>query len=290
MMLQAYDFLELARRHDCVLQMGGSDQWGNIVNGVELARRVDGRGAVRPDHAADHHRVRRQDGQDRRGRGLAQRRACCRPTTTGSSGATPRTPTSAASCACSPSCRWPRSRGWKRCEGAEINEAKMVLANEATRLCHGEEARGAGGGDGAANLSAGGRRRGDGSAERRGAARRARRRHVRRSSVPPRRPRRQQRRGRRPDQGRRRARQQRRRDRRDAHGHRSPTSMRDGEIKLSAGKKRHALVRLAADVSGWSSLGSARRCCSAAMRGCMAESAPALYSRAWLASMDAWDL
>jgi tyrosyl-tRNA synthetase len=41
MILQAYDFLELARRHGCTLQMGGSDQWGNIVNGVELGRRVD---------------------------------------------------------------------------------------------------------------------------------------------------------------------------------------------------------------------------------------------------------
>ncbi len=43
MVLQSYDFLELARRQDCVLQMGGSDQWGNIVSGVELARRVDRR-------------------------------------------------------------------------------------------------------------------------------------------------------------------------------------------------------------------------------------------------------
>ncbi|MBM3510814.1 MAG: tyrosine--tRNA ligase [Alphaproteobacteria bacterium] len=43
MVLQAYDFLELARRHNCILQMGGSDQWGNIVNGVELGRRVDNR-------------------------------------------------------------------------------------------------------------------------------------------------------------------------------------------------------------------------------------------------------
>jgi tyrosyl-tRNA synthetase len=41
MILQAYDFLELSRRHGCTLQMGGSDQWGNIVNGVELARRAD---------------------------------------------------------------------------------------------------------------------------------------------------------------------------------------------------------------------------------------------------------
>lgn len=41
MVFQAYDFLELHRRTDCVLQLGGSDQWGNIVSGVELGRRVD---------------------------------------------------------------------------------------------------------------------------------------------------------------------------------------------------------------------------------------------------------
>ena len=43
MILQAYDFVELARRYDCTLQLGGSDQWGNIVNGVELGRRVEQR-------------------------------------------------------------------------------------------------------------------------------------------------------------------------------------------------------------------------------------------------------
>lgn len=42
MILQAYDFLELSRRASCRLQLGGSDQWGNIVNGVELGRRIDG--------------------------------------------------------------------------------------------------------------------------------------------------------------------------------------------------------------------------------------------------------
>lgn len=41
MIVQAYDFMELSRRQNCALQMGGSDQWGNIVNGVELARRID---------------------------------------------------------------------------------------------------------------------------------------------------------------------------------------------------------------------------------------------------------
>jgi tyrosyl-tRNA synthetase len=42
MILQAYDFRELSLRHGCRLQLGGSDQWGNIVNGVDLARRMDG--------------------------------------------------------------------------------------------------------------------------------------------------------------------------------------------------------------------------------------------------------
>lgn len=40
MILQAYDFLELNRRYGCLFQMGGSDQWGNIVNGIDLTRRV----------------------------------------------------------------------------------------------------------------------------------------------------------------------------------------------------------------------------------------------------------
>ncbi len=42
MVLQAYDFVELYRRYGCILQMGGSDQWGNIVSGIDLARRSDG--------------------------------------------------------------------------------------------------------------------------------------------------------------------------------------------------------------------------------------------------------
>ena len=41
MLLQSYDYLELFRRHDCILQMGGSDQWGNIVSGTDLIRRVE---------------------------------------------------------------------------------------------------------------------------------------------------------------------------------------------------------------------------------------------------------
>jgi tyrosyl-tRNA synthetase len=45
MLMQATDFLELNRRYGCILQMGGSDQWGNIINGVELIRRMDGKAA-----------------------------------------------------------------------------------------------------------------------------------------------------------------------------------------------------------------------------------------------------
>ncbi len=45
MIVQAYDFLELSRRAGCILQLGGSDQWGNIVNGTDLIRRVDGAAA-----------------------------------------------------------------------------------------------------------------------------------------------------------------------------------------------------------------------------------------------------
>jgi tyrosyl-tRNA synthetase len=41
MLLQAVDFLELSRRYNCTLQLGGGDQWGNIINGVELCRRID---------------------------------------------------------------------------------------------------------------------------------------------------------------------------------------------------------------------------------------------------------
>ena len=72
MLLQAYDFVELARRYGCNLQMGGSDQWGNIVNGIDLGRRMGHGAALRADLPAADDVVRRQDGQDRRRRRLAQ--------------------------------------------------------------------------------------------------------------------------------------------------------------------------------------------------------------------------
>ena len=59
--------------------MGGSDQWGNIVNGIDLGRRMGTPQLYRADHAAAHDRVGREDGQDRAGRGLAQRRPVLSP-------------------------------------------------------------------------------------------------------------------------------------------------------------------------------------------------------------------
>ena len=58
MLLQAYDFLELARHHDCTVQTGGSDQWGNIVSGIDLVRRV----LQRPAFALTHPLIAKQDG------------------------------------------------------------------------------------------------------------------------------------------------------------------------------------------------------------------------------------
>ena len=137
--LQAYDFLELRRRYGCQLQMGGSDQWGNIVTGIDLARRVDGQEIF----------------------GLTS------PLITTSSGAKMGKSAKGAI--------WLNDEKlssfdfwqfWRNTEdsdverflglftelpmadvkrlgalkGAEINDAKVILANEATRLCHGKEA------------------------------------------------------------------------------------------------------------------------------------------------------
>jgi len=142
MILQAYDFLELARRRNCVLQMGGSDQWGNIVNGVELGRRVD----------------------DRTLYGLTT------PLITAASGA--KMGKTAAGAVwlnaerLSPYDYWQYWRntedadvgrflrlftdlpldeiaGLERLEGAAINDAKVALANAATALAHGPDAAGA---------------------------------------------------------------------------------------------------------------------------------------------------
>ncbi|MGE0799068.1 MAG: tyrosine--tRNA ligase [Lautropia sp.] len=139
MILQSYDFVELARRYGCNLQMGGSDQWGNIVNGVDLGRRM----------------------------GTHQLYALTCPLLTTSSGAKMGKTAAGAvwlnADLLSPYDYW---QFWRNTEdgdverflklftwlpldeiarlaalsGAEINEAKKVLATEATALMHGREA------------------------------------------------------------------------------------------------------------------------------------------------------
>ncbi|CAO3414946.1 tyrosine--tRNA ligase [Azospirillum endophyticum] len=139
MILQAYDFVELKRRHGCVLQMGGSDQWGNIVNGVELGRRTDG----------------------------AELFGLTTPLLTTSSGAKMgKTAAGAVWLTADKLSSYDFWQYWRNTEdadvgrflrlytelpldevarleslqGAEINEAKKILANEVTKLAHGEEA------------------------------------------------------------------------------------------------------------------------------------------------------
>jgi len=139
MILQAYDFLELYRRHGCTLQMGGSDQWGNIINGIELGRRTD----------------------------QAQLYALTTELLTTSSGAKMgKTAQGAVWLDADMLSAWEYWQFWRntedsdvgrflklftecpldeiaqleQLEGAELNEAKKILATQATALVHGEEA------------------------------------------------------------------------------------------------------------------------------------------------------
>ncbi len=73
MILQSYDFVELARRYGCNLQMGGSDQWGNIVNGIDLGRRMGTHQLYALDLPAARILLGREDGQVGRRRRLAER-------------------------------------------------------------------------------------------------------------------------------------------------------------------------------------------------------------------------
>lgn len=138
-LLQAYDFMELRRRYGCVLQMGGSDQWGNIVTGIDLTRRVDSQEVF----------------------GLTS------PLITTASGAKMGKTADGAiwlnADRLSPFQFWQFWRNTEDAdverflslftelpmdevrrlgalEGADINEAKIILANEATTLCHGPDA------------------------------------------------------------------------------------------------------------------------------------------------------
>ena len=139
MILQAYDFLELSRRAACRLQLGGSDQWGNIVNGIELSRRVDGTevfGLTTPlITTADGGKM----GKTAKGAVWLNEDALpaydywqfWRNTQDADVGRFLRLFTDIP---------LDEITRLEALEGAEINEAKKILANAATTMAHGEEA------------------------------------------------------------------------------------------------------------------------------------------------------
>src|SRR5688572_5636742 len=139
MILQAYDFLELSRRSGCRLQMGGSDQWGNIVNGIDLARRIDGTelfGLTTPlITTADGAKM----GKTASGAVWLNANALSpydywqfwRNTQDGDVGRFLKLFTDL------PLEEIARLEGF---QGADINQAKIVLANAATAMAHGEDA------------------------------------------------------------------------------------------------------------------------------------------------------
>jgi len=142
MILQAYDFLELARRFNCRLQMGGSDQWGNIVNGVELGRRVNNCslfGLTTPllETASGTKMGKTADGaiwlNEERMSAYAYWQFW-RNTDDTDVGRFLRLYTELPI---------DEIERLEVLEGAEINEAKKILASEVTALCHGNEAESA---------------------------------------------------------------------------------------------------------------------------------------------------
>jgi tyrosyl-tRNA synthetase len=137
--LQAYDFVELARRFRCELQIGGSDQWGNIVGGVELGRRIEGRtlfGLTTPLLAtASGVKMGKSVGGavwlNAEKLSAYEYWQFWRNTEDADVGRFLRLFTELPIDEIAP---------LERLEGSEINEAKKVLATEATALCHGQEA------------------------------------------------------------------------------------------------------------------------------------------------------
>ncbi len=139
MILQAYDFLELSRRMGCILQMGGSDQWGNIINGVELGRRMDDRGLYALTTPLITTASGAKMGKTAQGAIWLNADRCApydywqfwRNTEDGDVGRFLRLFTEL------PEAEIARL---ERLDGAERNDAKKVLATEATALCHGRTA------------------------------------------------------------------------------------------------------------------------------------------------------
>ena len=66
MMLQAYDFYELNKRHKCILQIGGSDQWGNIVNGTDLIKRKEKKARLWTNNSVANTFLRSKNGENRK--------------------------------------------------------------------------------------------------------------------------------------------------------------------------------------------------------------------------------
>ena len=117
MILQSYDFRELSRRFGVEMQMGGSDQWGNIVAGMELTRRTDGKqlfGLTTPLITTSSGA---KMGKSVKGAVWLRADRLSAYQVPGSSGATRRMGMWAGSCACSPICRWRRLHDWKRLAG-----------------------------------------------------------------------------------------------------------------------------------------------------------------------------
>jgi tyrosyl-tRNA synthetase len=139
MILQAYDFLELNRRYGCILQMGGSDQWGNIVNGIDLTRRVldnEIYGLTSPLlTTSDGKKMgKSQDGAvwlNAEMRSPYEFWQFWRNTTDADVGRFLKLYTELPVDECD---------RLGALEGAEVNAAKVILANEVTTLCHGAEA------------------------------------------------------------------------------------------------------------------------------------------------------
>jgi tyrosyl-tRNA synthetase len=139
MLMQAADFLELKRRHGCTLQFGGSEQWGNIVNGIDLIRRVDGGeayGVTAPlvTTASGAKMGKTVDGAvwlNAEMRSPYDYWQFWRNTEDGDVGRFLRLFTELP---------LDEIARMEALQGAEINEAKKVLANEATTLLHGPEA------------------------------------------------------------------------------------------------------------------------------------------------------
>ncbi|MBF9050060.1 tyrosine--tRNA ligase [Roseobacter sp. HKCCD9010] len=139
MLLQSYDYLELHRRYGCVLQMGGSDQWGNIVSGADLIRRVEGTDAFGLTTPL----VTRSDGKKM---GKSAEGAVWLNEDMMSSYEFWQWWRNVADADVSKFLKLFTELPVDECdrlgalEGSEINEAKVILANEVTTLAHGAEA------------------------------------------------------------------------------------------------------------------------------------------------------